>query len=119
MEFFLTDPNVLRLSPSETRLLDLRAEPSSDGKRLRVFLKLTPFLERPDLTISLSDPDGKIVASTSIVEPMTWGLDFTLHIRTAGEITRGLYKMVATLSYSELGELDRRELIIEIPSPLV
>ena len=35
MEFFFADPNVERMPPKEVRLLNLVAEPDSDGKRGR------------------------------------------------------------------------------------
>lgn len=44
MDAFFLDPQVPHLPPEETRILDLRAEPYSDGKRVHVNLKLTPFL---------------------------------------------------------------------------
>ena len=115
MEFFLVDPNIVRLPPAETRLLDLQAKPYTDGKRLRVVLELTPFLQRPYLELSLTDATGLVAASASIVEPMAWKLELTLHIRPADPATHS-YLLAAVLSYPELGEIDRREINIEIPA---
>ena len=56
MEFFLNDPQVHRLPPNQTRLLDLRAEPYPDGRRMRVALELTPFEQRPYIELTLTDP---------------------------------------------------------------
>jgi hypothetical protein len=116
MEFFLNDPQVPRLPPDQTRLLDLRAEPYPDGQRLRIALELTPFQQRPYLELTLKAPGGEAVASASIVEPMTWKLELTLHIRKA-DFAVGKYTLVAGLSYPDLGEVDRRELAIDIPAP--
>ena len=117
MEFFITDPNVERLPPAKTRLLDLRAEPDPDGKRLRVALALTPFQQRPYIELSLTDSTGDEVASASIVEPVGWKLELTLHIRKTGS-TAGNYILTASLSYPDLGEVDRRTLTVIIPAPI-
>jgi hypothetical protein len=116
MEFFINDPNINRYSPAETHLLDLRANPDLDGKRLRVALDLTPFQQRPIIELDLIDSEGIEVASASIIEPVGWKLELTLHIRKTGP-TSGKYTLSATLSYPELGEIDRRSLIIEVPVP--
>ena len=115
MEFFLNDPTVPRLPPEQTRLTGLRAEPYPDGQRLRVILDLTPFQQRPYLELTLTDPAGAQVASADIVEPMSWKLELTLHNRKAN-LADGKYTLVARLSYPELGEIDRRELVIELPA---
>jgi hypothetical protein len=117
MEFFLTNPDVQRLPPPETRVLNMRAEPYPDGKRVRVVIELTPFQENPYLNITLSNPVGEIVAEASIVEPATWILELNLHIRKPCAIAGGSYKLSIILSYPSLGEIDHRDLLIEIPSP--
>jgi len=116
MEFFLNDPQVERLPPDQTRLLDLRAEPYPDGKRLRVALELTPFQQRPYLELILADPGGEEVASADIVEPMSWKLELTLHNRKP-KPAAGKYTLVARLSYPDSGEIDRRELTVDISVP--
>lgn len=119
MEFILTNPNIERLPPAETRLLDLRAEPYPDGKRLRVILDLTPFQQKPFLDLTLTDSTGEVVAETSIVEPVAWRLELTLHILKRGTTPTSAYKLKVLLSFPDLGEIDRRALIVEIPSPTV
>jgi hypothetical protein len=119
MEFFLIDPDVELLSPSNTRILDLHAEPYLDGKRLWVVLDLTPFQQKPYLALSLTDSAGEVVATTSIIEPVAWRLELTLHIRKPSVIASGVYQLAVILSFPGLGEIDRRDLTIEIPSPTV
>jgi hypothetical protein len=116
MEFFLNDPHIRRLPPDQTRLLDMRAEPYPDGKRLRVTLELTPFEQRPYLELTLADPEGEEVASASIVEPMSWKLELTLHNRKPNP-SAGKYTLLARLSYPDSGETDRRELTVEVSVP--
>jgi hypothetical protein len=81
MDFFFPEDNLQRMAPEETRITGLNAEPYPDGYRLRVNIEVTPFQKRPHIEVQLSDADGSEVASTSIVEPMTWKLEFTMHIR--------------------------------------
>ena len=116
MEYFINDPNLVRSPPAEIRLLDLHAEPEPDRKRLRVVLNLTPFQQRPNIELDLKDSSGNVVASASIIEPVGWKLELTLHIRKPDPVY-GKYTLTANLSYPELGDIDRRSLIIEIPVP--
>jgi hypothetical protein len=114
MEFFINDPNIPRLPPTQTRLLELRAAPDPDGKRLRIALDLTPFQKRPYIELTLTDVNGEEVASTSIVEPVGWKLELTLHIRKSGP-TAGSYDLAARISYPDLGEVDRCSIKVENP----
>jgi hypothetical protein len=117
MEFFLTDPNIERTLPADTRLINLRAEPYSEGRRLKVTLDLTPFQQKPYLDLALTDFSGELIAATSIVEPITCRLELNLHIRKVGEAQDGPYKLTAIISYPDLGEVDRRDLYIKFSSP--
>jgi len=118
MESILTDPDAKRLPPADTRILELRAEPYPDGKRLRITLDLTPFEQKPYLELTLNNPIGEVVAAASIIEPVVWKIELTLHIRervlnageTNGNIPTGPYKLEAILSYPDLGQIDRRGL---------
>ena len=116
MEFFINDPNIVRYPPAEIQLLDLRTNSDPDGNRLRVALDLPPFQQRPIIELDLKDFTGNEVASASIIEPVGWKLELTLHIRKTGS-TNGKYTLSASLSYPELGEIDRRTHIIEVPIP--
>jgi hypothetical protein len=119
MGFFLADPEIERLPPSGTRLLDLQAEPYPNRNLLRVTFNLTPFHQGPTLDLILTDSAGKIVSSASIVEPVVCNLEVNLHIHKAHETTSGLYRLTGVLSFPELGEVDRKEIVIEIPLPKV
>ncbi len=119
MEFFFNDPNIQRLPPEETRLVNLRADPSPDGKRLRVTLELTPFQRKPYIELVLADGSGKEMTSASIVEPNGWKLELTLHIRKSTADIKsetdksGNCTLTAVLSYPDLGEIDRRQIPVE------
>jgi hypothetical protein len=81
MDFFFPEDNLTRAVPEETKINVLSAQPYPDGRRLRVNLEVTPFQKRPYIEVILTDSNGDEVASTSIVEPMGWKLEFTMHIR--------------------------------------
>ncbi len=119
MGFFQVDPNIERMPPADTRLLKLRAEPYDDGKKMKVGLDLTPFQQKPYIDITLSDLSGGLIASTSIVEPVNWNLELNLHIRNSPPFSNGVYKLTVVVSYPDLGEVDHRDLNIEIPSTSV
>jgi hypothetical protein len=92
MEFFINDPSIARFPPNEVQLLDLRVNSDPDGKRLRVALDMTPFQQSPNIELELTDTNGSIVASASIIEPVEWKLELTLHIRETGP-TNGKYTL--------------------------
>jgi len=98
MDFFFPEDNLTRAVPEETKISALSAQPYSDGRRLRVNMEVTPFQKRPYIEIILTDSNGDEVASTSIVEPMSWKLEFTMHIR--GEL-KNPYKLNARLYYPD------------------
>jgi hypothetical protein len=116
MDAFFLDPDVERLPPGSTRILALRAVPLADHRRVHVWLELTPFQERPEIELTLTAPDGRACASASIVEPMGWKLELTLHIaRVTPHPAPGTYTLTAILTYPDLGEMDRRAAILVIP----
>lgn len=98
MDFFLPEDHLQRATPEETRITFLSAEPYPDGYRLRVNLEMTPFQQRPHLEVVLSDADHEEVASSTIVEPLSWKIEFTMHIR--GELNNP-YTVEAKLFYPE------------------
>jgi hypothetical protein len=115
MGFFQIDPNVERMLPADTRLLNVRAELYSDGKRLKVGLDLTPFQQKPYLDLVFTNSSGEIITTTSIIEPVNWNLELNLHIRKSSASDNGVYKLMVVISYPDLGDVDRRDLTIEIP----
>ena len=86
------------MTPEETRINSLSAQPYPDGRRVRVNMEVTPFQKRPYIEVVLENANGDEVASTSLVEPMSWKLEFTMHIR--GELNNP-YTLHARLYYPE------------------
>jgi hypothetical protein len=83
MDFFFPEDNLQRATPEETRITSLTAEPYPDGERVRVDIEMTPFQKRPYLEVAMTDSNGIEIATASIVEPMSWKLEFTMHLRGA------------------------------------
>ncbi len=99
MDIFFTDPSDIPLPPDEVHIRQLIAEPWSDGRRVRVYLEITPFQKRPNGEISIIKQPGVEVASVSIIETIDPKMEITLHLRdpeTAGE-----YFVQAIIFYSE------------------
>ncbi|MFC1960223.1 hypothetical protein ACFLYO_05895 [Chloroflexota bacterium] len=84
----------------EVAITALTVEPYPDGKRIRLQIQITPFLERPNLEIYAQKIDGPVVAELSVIETMTPQLDFTLHIRGLAD-TAGDYDLIAELFYDD------------------
>ena len=98
MDFFFPEDNLARSVPEETKIISLSAQTYPDGRRLRVNIEVTPFQKRPYIEVNLHNADGDEIASTSIVEPLSWKLEFTMHVR--GEI-KNPYTLHARLYYPE------------------
>jgi hypothetical protein len=98
MDFFFPEDNLNRMTPEETRITSLSAEPYPDGYRLHVNIEMTPFQKRPHLEVSLHNGNGDEIQTTSIVEPLTWRIEFTMHIR--GELENP-YTLGARLFYPD------------------
>lgn len=73
-----------RARPEETHILKMEATPYPDGRRVRLNLEITPFQVRPHIEIWVTNAEGEEVASTSIIEPMSWKVELTLHLRDGG-----------------------------------
>lgn len=116
MDTAFLDPDVERLPPEAVRLLDLCLEPYPDGQRLRTGIKLTPFQKSPNLELTLIDSLGAVCGTASVVEPANWNLQLTLHIRT-NPPAPGACTLTAVLSYPDLGETDRRQVTVDLPTP--
>ncbi len=117
MEFFFPDIESPggRKPPAEVRFEDITAEPYPDGRRVRVNLHITPFLERPYIELEITDNNGRQLATASVVEPMTWKLELTLHLRRpSAEPVDGDFILAARLFYPDMDDVDRREVPFEI-----
>ena len=99
MDIFFQDPSDIPLPPQEVRIREFRIEPWADGRRVRVFLEVTPFQQRPNGEVRITDAQGVEVANISIIETIDPRMEFTMHLRTPEPV--GPYTASATLFYSE------------------
>lgn len=109
----LEEINNSKVPPEDVRIERLVGEPYPDSKRIRVNLDMTAFQERPHLDMVLIDPQGNIAANISIIEPMSWKQEFTIHLRKARQ--EGEYKLIARLFYPPRDEEDPKLFRLDIP----
>jgi hypothetical protein len=102
------------LPPQDVKIVDALVEPYPDGRRVRVQMTLTPFLEPPSLEAVIQDTEGQVVATTSIIETAHPRLSITMHIR--GQRLGGQYQLNIGLRYAE-NETDQRVVFFELPPP--
>ena len=99
MDIFFQDPNDIPLPPEEVRIRELRAEPFPDQRRVRIFLEITPFQQKPNCEIKVLTEDGAVAASLSIIESIDPKMDFTVHLK--GEHAAGKYSVSLEIYYYE------------------
>jgi hypothetical protein len=114
MDFFLPEDHLQRATPEETRITSLSADPYPDGYRLRVNIEMTPFQQRPHLEVVLKDANEDEIASSSIVEPLSWKIEFTMHIR--GDLNNP-YTLEAKLYYPDGPNGDAQAYTFEVKPP--
>src|SRR3990172_2413715 len=114
MDFFFPEDNLQRMVPEETSITSLSAEPYPDGRRLHVNIEITPFQKRPYIEVILHDANGDEIASSSIVEPLSWKLEFTMHLR--GELNNP-YTLNARLYYPDGPSSEPRVFTFEVVPP--
>jgi len=78
---FFSDEAEVPLPPREVRIVSAAARPAPDGYRVALSLTLTPFLEYPNLEVTLYRPDGTEERSVSIIGTMERQLLVTLHVK--------------------------------------
>jgi len=114
MDFFLPEDHLQRAVPEETRITSLNAAPYPDGYRLHVNIEMTPFQQRPHLEVVLNDADNEEIASTSIIEPLGWKIEFTMHIR--GELNNP-YTLEARLFYPDGPAAETQTFTFDVKPP--
>ena len=117
MDIFFQDPNVVRLPPEEVRLVDVRVTAQAEGGRVKIYLELTPFLMRPDISLTITSSAGKEAARTTILETMLTRLEVTMHLRQPEN--GGEYMLETILYYQKLPQPGEAEVEIQLPDPLI
>ena len=102
MDIFFHDPDDIPLPPNEVRIRQFNVQPYPDGKRVRVYLEVTPFQKHPSAEISLFDALGDELGSISIIETIDPRMEMTMHLRGAN--ANGPFTARADLFYEDLPE---------------
>lgn len=117
MDFFLQDPDEVRLPPEEVRLVNMEAMPLTGSPRVKIHLELTPFKKRPNIEVTITAPSGKKAAYSSILETMLRKLEFTMHLRQV-ELGKE-YTVESVVYYQKLPEPSDTPMDVPLPEPMV
>lgn len=114
MDLFFANSDDVPLPPDKVEIRELSAEPLKDGRRVTVTFELTPFQQRPNIEILVTNQDNKPVGSFSVVEAIDHKMSFTLHIRESNP--QGIYQIDMQVFYTEMppADDDSEELIKDI-----
>ncbi|MBL7164083.1 MAG: hypothetical protein ISS57_15915 [Anaerolineales bacterium] len=82
MDIFFTDPSDVPLPPDEVRIRQFKAEPWPDGRRVKIYLEVTPFQKYPSGEVVITDISGQPVATASIIETIAPKMEINMHLRT-------------------------------------
>jgi hypothetical protein len=80
MDIFFVDPDDTPVPPAEVRIRELNVRPYPDGRRVKVYLELTPFQQRPDAELKITAAEGSLLASVSVIETIDPKMEMTLHL---------------------------------------
>lgn len=114
MDLFFTNSNDIPLPPDQVEIRQLTAKPMEDRKRVLVEFELTPFQQRPNIEITVTNQQNKPVSGFSVVEAIENKMAFTLHLREADP--QGAYQVNMQVFYTTMPPLDEEseELIKDI-----
>lgn len=109
------DANLVPQAKHRIRIEGFRASPYSDRFRVKVTIKLTPFQERPNMTITARRADGMEVSDLDVIATMHYDNEFTMHIRGLDD-PAGDYFLNAELYYETRDPpQDQRRISFRIP----
>lgn len=83
---------------NEIRIEDLEILSYPDRFRVYIHIKVTPFLERPNLLLVAHDENDRIVSELNVIETMHYDMEFTMHLRGMDD-PAGVYTLTADLFY--------------------
>jgi hypothetical protein len=111
VDIIFSDLDGIPLPPDEVRIRALRVDPLPNGRLVRVYLEVDPFQKRPNADLTISDDDGREVASTSIIESMDRNIEIRIHV--PGAIREREYSLKAILFYAEFESESNSETVIK------
>ena len=100
MDINFSDLDGIPLPPDEVRIRALRVDPLPNGRHVRVYLEVDPFQSRPNADLTISDNEGREVASTSIIESIDRNIEIRMHV--PGAVREREYSLKGILFYAEI-----------------
>ena len=97
------------------RVEALEIRPYKDRFRIHIHVKVTPFLERPNLLLIAHDAEDRIVSELNVIETMHYDMEFTMHLRGHND-PAGEYTLTADLYY-ETRNPPQDRMIVEFSVP--
>ena len=97
---FFDDPTRGPVPREDVRFKGLGLFLYEDRRRVAVGFDITPFRERPNIEVSLTNEEGGEVASLHVIEALEPNFNLTMHIRD--QSTSDLCEVVAILYYTSL-----------------
>jgi hypothetical protein len=109
MDIFFAESDEIPLPPDEVRIRKFTAEPWPDGRRIKVYLEITPFQKRPSGEVLITGVDGTPVATANIVETIDPKMEINMHLRSSETV--GVYNVSVVLFYlPDIPEEDEGEI---------
>ena len=102
---FFDDPDRGSVPREEVRFKGLGLYVYEDRQRVAVGFDITPFLERPNIEVTLRNEQGGEVASLHVIEAFEPNFNLTMHIKDA--VIQEHYDMEAVLYYTSLEDGQR------------
>lgn len=117
MSFFNIDPSIKRFPPEKVHFRSLVGSLDPEGKKVRVQLELTPFQKSPFIELTISDSEKNELSTSTIVEPVFWKQELTMHLRSDPPAGSSL-KLIARVYYpdTEFSSTKKIKLAMPIPS---
>ena len=103
MEIPIVSTDDIPVPPRDMRIRSLDVAPFADGRRVRLTLQLSPFLEAPTIELELADSAGRVVSGATIIEGTETRVTIVLHLR--GACPPGLYHARAGVEYPDIGQV--------------
>ena len=113
-EIEFVEPDEIPQPPDRVTIEGLAARVYPDGRRVRLDIRLTPFLERPNLELTIVNAQGEPVASLSVIESMDYKFEMTAHLR--GPQPVGHYTLRGELFYEPGSPRQIAEASFDVPA---
>lgn len=98
MSDFFFDGDRVPQPRDQVKIEALEITPYPDRFRVHIHIKVTPFLDRPNLLLVARDEHNRIVSELNVIETMHHDMEFTMHLRNVQDPT-GVYTLTADLFY--------------------